>query len=159
MKEYEYSFKVEDIKPYIDYCEENKYELVSESVQIRELYRNPNKILARITTKIKNGLSEQILDFKDDNNTDDILKISRETIPLKFEENNTDAVNSILEILGYKKDKVLKRTRAVYQKNNVKFELDSYTSPEVMFVVGIEGENKKVDSIYEEVIKNIHNSI
>ena len=47
----------------------------------------------------------------------------------------------------------------VYQKDDVKFELDSYTSPDIMFVVGIEGENEKVDIIYKEVIENIHNKI
>ena len=26
MKEYEYSFKVDDIKPYIEYCEQEGYE-------------------------------------------------------------------------------------------------------------------------------------
>lgn len=159
MKEYEYSFKVEDIKPYVNYCEKNNYELISENKQIRELYRNSNKILARITTKINNIGSEKLLDFKDDNNTDNILKVSRETIPLIIKDDDIDAVNSILEILGYKKDKTLNRTRVVYQKDGVKFELDSYISPNIMFVVGIEGENEKVDNIYKEVIENIHNQI
>ena len=159
MKEYEYSFKVKDIKPYIDYCEKNNYKLISKNRQIRELYRNQNKILARITTKISDNETEKLLDFKDDNDTSDILKVSRETIPLIIKDDNIDAVNSILEILGYKKDKILNRTRMVYQKDDVKFELDSYTSPDIMFVVGIEGENEKVDIIYKEVIENIHNKI
>ena len=159
MKEYEYSFKVKDIKPYIDYCEKNNYKLISENRQIRELYRSQNKILARITTKINDSGIEKLLDFKDDNNTDDILKVSRETIPLIIKDDNIDAVNSILEILGYKKDKILNRTRVVYQKEGVKFELDSYVSPDIMFVVGIEGENEKVDNIYKEVVENIHNKI
>ena len=54
-------------------------------------------------------------------------------------------------MLGYKKDKVLSRTRIVYKKDGVKFELDSYTSPEIIFVVGIEGNKEKVDFVYKEV--------
>ena len=38
-EEYEYSFKVKDIKPYIDYCINNDYEKTGESSQTRILYR------------------------------------------------------------------------------------------------------------------------
>ena len=48
-KEYEYSFYVKEIEPYIQYCEKNDYKKTSEGNQIRELYKNGNKILARIT--------------------------------------------------------------------------------------------------------------
>lgn len=150
MKEYEYSFKVKDIKPYIKYCKDEGYEYMSESKQIRELYRS-SKTLARITINKLDGHEETYLDFKDDNNSNDVLKISRETIPLRIEEYNKEAIYSILEILGYKKDKVLSRTRIVYKKDDVKFELDSYTSPEEMFVVGIEGDKERVDLVYKEV--------
>ena len=39
----------------------------------------------------------------------------------------------------------------MYEKDGVKFELDSYTSPEIIFVVGIEGHKEKVDFVYKEV--------
>ena len=117
MKEYEYSFKVKDIKPYIKYCKDEGYEYMSESKQIRELYRNSNKTLARITINKLDGHEETYLDFKDDNNSNDVLKVSRETVPLKIEKYNKEAVYSILEMLGYKKDKVLSRTRIVYKKD------------------------------------------
>lgn len=151
MKEYEYSFKVKDIKPYIKYCKDEGYEYMSESKQIRAIYRNLNKTLARITINKLDGHEETYLDFKDDNNSNDVLKVSRETVPLKIEKYNKEAVYSILEMLGYKKDKVLSRTRIVYKKDGVKFELDSYTSPEIIFVVGIEGNKEKVDFVYKEV--------
>lgn len=49
MLEYEYSFVVKDIRPYIEYCENEGYSKISENTQIRELFISPNKILARIT--------------------------------------------------------------------------------------------------------------
>ncbi len=159
MKEYEYSFKVKDIKPYIDYCEDNGYNFLYKNEQVRELYRNPNKTLARITRKIVDGHEENVLDFKDEEQSYEVLKVARETIPLKIEKYNKEAVHSILEMLGYKKHKILNRTRVVYQKDDVKFELDSYTSPEKMFIVGIEGNDKKVDLVYQEVIEKIGNVI
>ena len=159
MKEYEYSFKVKDIKPYISYCKDNGYEVISDSSQIRELYRNPNKTLARITTNMTDEYNEKVLDFKDDNMSYETMKISRETIPLKIEKYNEKAVYSILEMLGYKKDKVLNRKRIVFKREEVIFELDSYTSPEEMFVVAIEGNSEKVDLVYEEVTQKINNRV
>jgi len=101
--EYEYSFKVEDIKPYINYCEENSFEKVKEFNQTRILYISDNKILARITTQEENGSIKTVLDFKDDNDSEEILKVSRETIPLVVTDENKEAVMSMLEIFGYKK--------------------------------------------------------
>ena len=49
MKEYEYSFEVKNLKPYIDYCTANGYALKSSGSQKRVLFRNKNKTLARIT--------------------------------------------------------------------------------------------------------------
>ena len=57
----------------------------------------------------------------------------------------------MLEILGYHKDKTLKRRRFVYKKGEVKFEIDEYLEPEQCYVVAIEGENEAVDSVYDEV--------
>ena len=88
MKEYEYSFKVKSIDPYIKYCEENGYTKEEETTQNRTLYRNVNKTMARITSKTKNGKTKTVLDFKDDNQADVVLKVSRETIPLEVTPEN-----------------------------------------------------------------------
>ena len=41
MEEYEYSFKVTDLKPYIDYCETNNYEKKeNSSAVVFFLYKN-----------------------------------------------------------------------------------------------------------------------
>ena len=151
MKEYEYSFKVKDLNPYIKYLKNNEYIFVSKNLQIRELYKNKSNIMARITIDIENEIKNISLDFKDDKDLEDVLKVSKESIPLIVKEYNIESVKSILEILGYKKYKTLNRSRTVYKKNNVKFELDSYTSPDKMFVVGIDGENDEVEIIYKDV--------
>ena len=142
MKEYEYSFKTDNIEKYIDYCKKKNYQLIKKEKQTRTIYRNDNKTIARITITDK----EKVLDFKEDDVTDEILKIRKETLPLKFDDINI--VESILSFLNYRKDTILIRTRMVYQKENVKFELDSYESPDRYYVVAIEGDSKQVDKVY-----------
>ena len=55
MKEYEYSFKVKSIEPYIEYCKEHNYEEISITTQNRKVYENKNSdhIIARLTTEEK----------------------------------------------------------------------------------------------------------
>ena len=148
--EYEYSFKVKDLTKYLDYCKKNNYQLEEETNQERILYRNANKTIARITTKIKDNKANTYLDFKDENDSDEILKVSRETIPLKVTKNNKEAVLSILDMLGYQKDKTLIRKRWVYKKDEITFEIDDYKEPK-MKVVAIEGNKEQVDKVYQEL--------
>ena len=155
MREYEYSFIVNDITPYVIYCKNNGYELEKSNYQIRELFKHENKILARITTEIENKKRTCVLDFKDDNDTNKLVKESRETLPIKVSRDNRKAILSMLEILGYYKDKTLKRKRVVYTKGEVKFEIDEYLEPDKCYVVAIEGEKDAVDRVYNE-IKIIH---
>lgn len=154
MKEYEYSFKVKDVNPYIEYCKNNDFEETFKNDQIRDWYQNDSSISARVTINKINGEDEIIVDFKEEDKSDEILKETRESLPLKVE-NNIDAINSILNILGYKIDVHVARIRRVYKKGNVKFEIDEYTKPEIMNVVAIEGEKEIVDDIYES-IKNLN---
>ena len=49
MMEYEYSFKVKDLKPFFEYCKKNKYRKIKEVKQIRDLYTNNSGIEARVT--------------------------------------------------------------------------------------------------------------
>lgn len=159
MIEYEYSFKVKNLEPYIKFCESEGYEKESEAFQIRELFTSNNGVLARITTKnTKNG-EKTVLDFKDENDSEEILKNSRETIPLTITNDTREAINSILNILGYKKIKHLDRKRTVYKKRNVTFEIDNYSSPEIMYVVAIEGEKEEVDKVYNIIKQTINNEI
>lgn len=97
--EYEYSFKVKDIKEFIDYCIDNQYEKKGEYLQNRTLYTNNGPIMARITENIYEDKKEKILNFKDDNLNENILNTSRETKDLIINEDNQEFVDSLIEIL------------------------------------------------------------
>lgn len=149
--EYEYSFKVDSLDEYKKYCEENGYVKRLEYDQVRELFTSDNKVLARITTTKTGENTDVFLDFKDDDDSDKVYKESRETIPLKVTDENRGAIDSILNILGYKKKKHLVRKRYIYKKGKVKFEMDDYTKPEIMHVVAIEGDKDEVTKVYNEI--------
>lgn len=149
-KEYEYSFKVTSIDKYIEYCKKNNYKLEEEYNQTRTLYKNNGKIMARITKNDYKTNSIEILNFKDNNENNNTLKVCRESKDLIITNDNKEFVESLINILDLKEDKVLKRKRYVYTKNNVKFEIDNYTSPK-MNVIGIEGLKEEVDKVYNEL--------
>lgn len=148
--EYEHSFKVMNIMPFIEFCESNKFVKEKEVSQTRILYTNANKILARITTDESNGIETKYFDFKEENNSDKVLKISGESSMLKIDNDNKEFVDSVLDFFKFEHSKELKRIRHVYKKDNVKFEIDDYLQPE-MKVVAIEGEPQEVDKIYKEI--------
>lgn len=157
-KEYEYSFKVKDVVPFVDYCVNNNYQLKKEYEQTRILYKNGGKVMARITKNIYKNEKVEILNFKDDNLDDSVLKLSRETKDLIITDENREFVNSLLEILELNETKKLVRKRYVYAYNNVIFEIDKYTTP-AMNVVAIEGKKDEVDDVYNELKSVIDNSI
>ncbi len=158
-KEYEYSFKVKDIKEFVQYCILNNYEKKEEYLQTRILYKNGGPIMARVTENIYNDRSIKILNFKDDNLNSKDLNISRESKDLIVNDENKEFVESLIEILNLTNKKILKRKRYVYEKNNVKFEIDEYIEP-VMNVVAIEGLKEEVDIVYKELEEIInHNKI
>ena len=150
-KEYEYSMKVKDIKPFINYCKKNNYNLINKTTQKRVLYRNDNKILARVTTIQEDKSKNIFLDFKDENESDDTLKISRESCKIDVT-GKMNFVNAVLSMLEFDFYKELDRVRYVYTKDKVIFEIDEYLKPE-MKVVGIEGNKEEVDKIYK-VLEN-----
>lgn len=119
--EYEYSFKVETIQEYVNYCIENSYKLIENNNQIRTIYRKNNGTIARITINDEN---EIFLDFKEDKLTEEPLIQRKETPMLKIDK-LSDALE-ILDFLEYKKDNILDRTRQVFEKDGVKFEINSY---------------------------------
>lgn len=125
--------------------------MINKTTQKRVLYRNDNKILARVTTIQEDKSKNIFLDFKDENESDDTLKISRESgkIDVTGKMNFVNAVLSMLEFDFYKE---LGRVRYVYTKDKVIFEIDEYLKPE-MKVVGIEGNKEEVDKIYK-VLEN-----
>lgn len=152
-KEYEYTFKVTSLEPFFEYCQNNGFAFKGKVRQTRIIYRNENKTMARITiNEDSKGITKE-LDFKEDNwIADAIVKELKESLPLKFE--SDESVLSILGFLKYKKDNTLIRNRYVYENKDVKFELDEYKQPEQSLVVAIEGTKEIVDIIYNEV-KNL----
>ncbi len=157
-KEYEYSFKVKEIKEFINYCLNNNYKKIDDYKQIRTLYKNNGKIMARITKNIYNDKIIEILNFKDDNLNDDVLTVSRETKDLIITNENKEFVKSLIDILDLNNKKELIRNRIVFIKDNVKFEIDEYEVPK-MKVVAIEGEKSKIDKIYNDLKQLIENNI
>ena len=157
-KEYEYSFKVNDITPFIDYCINNNYELKNEYKQTRTLYKNGGKVMARITKNVYKDSEVEILNFKDDDLSDSVLKVSRESKDLIINDENRDFVKSLLEILELNDIKKLVRKRYVYIYQNVIFEIDKYTIP-FMNVVAIEGEKEEVDKVYNDLKSVIDSNI
>ena len=151
--EYEYSFKTENIEKYIKYCEDENYKKKSENRQIRKLFKNETNIMGRITIDYIDGKETIVFDFKNNDKSKTILKENKESIPLKVQNEDMTSIESILSFLNLKLDKVLDRTRIVYEKNNVKFEIDKYISPEVMNVIGIEGNKEEVDEVYNHLEK------
>lgn len=151
MKEHEYSFKVKNLKPYIDYCINNNYLLNEETTQHRTLYRKKDKTIARITLDEKNGNKKMTLDFKDDILSEEALITRRESLPIEITDEK--AVNSILDFLNYKKDNTLFRKRLIYDNGKVKFEFDEYIEPEKCYVVAFEGNINEIKAVYEEIKK------
>ena len=146
MKEYEYNFKVKDLSPYINYCKKNNYkeEIIN---QKRIVYENifDNNKLARLTT---NNDKVIILDYKQVNYNDGVLKKSKETKP-QLITNLKETIDKLIKE-GYIKTSNLIRTRYIYTKEGIKFELDDYKKPN-MKVVAIEGSKTKVDKLYKEI--------
>ena len=149
MKEYEYSFKVQDLKPYITYCINNNYIEISNSDEIRDLYSNNSGINARIT--ITNN--EIVLDYKEEDDSNKILKETLESKQIKINKDELDSIYKELNNKNYKLIKHLERHRIVYIKDNIKFELDEYTYPKHEYVAAIEGNKEEVDKVYEELKK------
>ena len=149
--EYEYSFKVKSLEAFIKFIIDNNFKETSSFLEHRTLYKKSDKTMARVTIKECGNDKTTYLDFKDDDENDDILKERRESIPLKVDD--IEATLSIIEFLDYKFSKELIRNRTVYNKSNVKFEVDSYEKPTKMFVVAIEGVKVDTDKVYN-ALKN-----
>ena len=147
--EQEYCFKVTDLKQFIDYCENNGFTLISESEQVRKIYKKSDNTMLRITIDKKGDKIVKTMDFKQDLLSDEPLIERKESLPIEFEDD--EAVKSIIDFLNYKESIELKRKRYVYNKDDIKIEMDEYISPEQAYVVAIEGNIEKSEIIYNEL--------
>lgn len=154
MKEYEKGIKVDDIQPYINYCEKNSYKKISVTEQNRKVFENRNdrKIISRITIE-KHGEKEKIyLDFKNFSMHTDSLQISQESKELEITKKQIPIILSMLNTLNFEQSADNFRTRYVYKKGNVKFEIDDYKVP-CMKIVALEGKDEDVERVFDEISK------
>ena len=110
-------------------------------------------LISRITTTQKNGEKICLFDFKNKTIGNDKFKVAKESLPMRLEYDQIEIAKSMLEVLGFEQSADNLRTRYVYLKDGVEFEIDQYTRPQ-MNVIGIEGEKDKVDKIYQHIIND-----
>ena len=148
MEEYEYNFKVKSLEPVFMYLKENNYKEIFNKKQNRIVYENikNRNIISRITSNDE----DYLFDFKNKSYETETLKILKESLPLKIKKEDIENVKSILDVLGFEQTSNIVRTRFVFVKDEVKFEIDDYIKPK-MLVVAIEGKLDKVDKVYNEV--------
>ena len=134
----------------------NGYKEKSIVKQNRKVFENKynNDLLARLTTEEENGERITILDFKNVNFHKKGLSIANESKCLEVTEENRDFVESLLNVLEFYKSADNFRTRYVYEKDNIKFEIDDYTVPP-MKVVAIEGEEREIKKVYKFLNEHI----
>ena len=160
MKEYEHSFKVESILPYLEYCKEKGYIELDSVTQNRVVYENSNSdhIIARITTETVGGKERTVFDCKNVGSKRKDLNISNESIPMELTEETKKIVLSMLEVLEFYVAADNLRTRYTFKKEGVTFEIDEYIRPQNQ-VVAIEGKEEAVEKVYSDILSKINNII
>lgn len=155
MEEYEHSFKVTSIKPFIEFCEKNDFKQASVSSQNRKVYEsvyNPH-LIARLTIEKEGNKENTYFDFKLAGNEVEGKKLSKESETLLVSKELMPFVTSILDVLSFKLVADNFRTRYVYNKDGIIFEIDDYTVPE-MKVVAVEGNKEAVESLCNNELKS-----
>ena len=160
MKEYEHSFKVKSILPYLEYCKQNGYTEFDVVTQNRVVYENSNSdhIIARITTETVGGKERIVFDCKNVGSKRKDLNISSESIPMELTEETKKIVLSMLEVLEFYVAADNLRTRYIFKKEGVTFEIDDYIRPQTQ-VVAIEGKEEAVEKVYSDILSKINNII
>lgn len=155
MVEYEYNFKVDDIGVVTKFCKENGFVLVSKTSENRVVFENKQnrKIISRLTTTFGESKKVTVWDFKNVGKNDNLLKVSKESEAMVLDESGIKIARSMLEVMDFEQSADTLRTRYVFEKGDVKFEIDDYTRPQ-MKVVAIEGEKSQVDKVYQMLVSD-----
>lgn len=153
MIEYEYSIKAKSVEPFIKYCNQEGFEFISKAKENRIVFENDKNIIARITIKKKDDEEICTVDFKNKCCGNETFKIAKESLPLQIKKEDIDVVKNMLEVIEFNQSADNLRTRYIFKKDGVKFEIDEYTRPK-MNVIGIEGDKDKVDKIYQSIKEN-----
>ena len=143
--EYEYSYRVKDLAPYLKEIEKN-FKFIEKVSEKRTIYRTDESI-ARITYRN----DEMLLDFKENKVMVNGSIERKETRAIRFD--NLENCEEILRFLNYTKDATVVRNRSVYEGNNIKFEIDEYFEPEKANVVSFEGDKETCDKYNIDFLK------
>lgn len=137
------------------FCEENGFVLVSKTSENRVVFENKQnrKIISRLTTTFGESKKVTVWDFKNVGKNDNLLKVSKESEAMVLDESGIKIARSMLEVMDFEQSADNLRTRYVFEKGDVKFEIDDYTRPQ-MKVVAIEGEKSQVDKVYQELVSD-----
>lgn len=154
MEEYEHSFKVTSITPFIEFCNEHSYKQISVSTQNRKVYEsayNPH-LISRLTINKMEDKTTTYFDFKLSGKEIDGKKLSQESETLLVTDEMQSFVASTLEILSFKLVADNFRTRYVFANDDIIFEIDDYTTPN-MKVLAVEGNKDKVEYLCNNQLK------
>ncbi len=156
MEEYEHSFKVKFIEPFIKFCKENNFKQISVASQNRKVYESiyNSHLISRLTVEKDENGRKTYFDFKFAGVEIDGKKSSKESEVLVVTDELMPFVLSLLDVLNFKLVADNFRTRYVFIKDDIIFEIDDYTSPE-MKVVAVEGERNKVENLCNNELKAI----
>ena len=94
-----------------------------------------------------------VWDFKKVWKNDNLLKVSKESEAMVLDESGIKIARSMLEVMDFEQSADNLRTRYVYEKNDVKFEIDDYIRPQ-MKIVAIEGDTAQVDKVYQMLVSD-----
>lgn len=77
--------------------------------------------------------------------------MSKESEAMVLDELGIKIARSMLEVMDFEQSAYNLRTRYVFEKGDVKFEIDDYIRPQ-MKIVAIEGDKAQVDEVYQTML-------
>ena len=92
-----------------------------------------------------------VWDFKNVGKNENLLKVSKESEAMVLDESGIKIACSMLEVMDFEQSADNLRTRYVFEKGDVKFEIDDYIRPQ-MKIVAIEGDKAQVDEVYQTML-------
>lgn len=77
--------------------------------------------------------------------------MSKESEAMVLDELGIKIARSMLEVMDFEQSAYNLRTRYVFEKGDVKFEIDDYIRPQ-MKIVATEGDKAQVDEVYQTML-------
>ena len=153
-----HTYAMHSFKPRYGIAQKDGYTEIGIVTQNRVVYenKNSNHIIARITTETIGDKERIIFDCKNVGSKQKDLNISKESIPMELTQETKKIVLSMLEVLEFYVAADNLRTRYIFQKKGVTFEIDDYIRPKTQ-VVAIEGNEEAVEKVYSDILSKINN--